>query len=424
MRVRLESAGNAMQASPGAGSGAARLSVVSVSRTLPSPEDPAAGTFVAHRLAALARLCDTRILQPVPFFPLLKPLPGWAQHGEHLAAGVPVAPLRMLYLPGALKSLDGFWLKRSVRATVVGLQREGRVDLIDAHFGYPDGVGCVRLGAELGVPVFVTIRGSETDLLKVPRIGPQLAESLNAAAGCISVSYSLRRTVMEHGVDGERVHVIPNAVDRRLFRPGPRDVARQALGIDPLAPLVVSIGHLVRGKGHDLLLRALAQLRRRLPRARLTIVGGPAYDRGYPERLARLVGELSLVGQVTILGRVPQVLVSRWLQAADVYALATHREGCCNSVLEALAAGRPVVTTPVGDNANYVRPGVNGLLVPVGDVSALAAALETALGRDWDAEEISRRLDVGGWDDVASRVLAFFRERLTCRPGTSRRGAT
>ena len=112
-------------------------------------------------------------------------------------------------------------------------------------------------------------------------------------------------------------------------------------------------------------------------------------------------------------GRIPSAEVARWLQAADVFALATSREGCCNAILEALAAGRPVVTTPAGDNAHFVRDGVNGYVVPIDDAEATAAALERALSRkDWDAEAISAGLEVGGWDDVARDVLGFFRERV------------
>jgi teichuronic acid biosynthesis glycosyltransferase TuaC len=107
--------------------------------------------------------------------------------------------------------------------------------------------------------------------------------------------------------------------------------------------------------------------------------------------------------------------VVEWLRAADVFALATEREGCCNAVLEALATGVPVVTTPAGDNAQYVKPGQNGLLVPIGDSAALAAALAQALASHaWNAAEISRSLHsaVGNWTDVATRVLQFFSQRL------------
>ncbi len=388
------------------------LRIISITRTLPTPDDSIAGTFVANRLAALSRQSVLRALQPVPYFPLVKPLPLWAGEAERLIQGVRVESAPMFYVPGALKFLDGWWLARSASAPLARLRRDSPIDLIDAHFGYPDGVGSVRVARSMGLPVFVTIRGSETDFLRDRRIGPQLVRALNAATGCISVSHSLRQLVMGYGVDGERVCVIPNAVDRQVFRPGSRQLARQNLGIAADARLIVTIGHLVSGKRHHILVRALAGLVKRHPQAMLAIVGGPTYDRAYPAQLSAVVRELGLEQQVRILGPTPQPLVNSWLQAADLFALASQREGCCNAVLEALAAGRPVITTPVGDNAHFVHPGVNGSLVPVDDIVAFDRALGAALERDWDADAISRGLNVGGWDDVARRVLEFFSERL------------
>jgi teichuronic acid biosynthesis glycosyltransferase TuaC len=389
-----------------------RLNIVSICRTLPTPDDPVAGTFVANRLAALSRRADVRIVQPVPFFPIVKPSPRWATAGAHAFQGVRIEPEPMFYLPGVMKSLDSLWLARSAGRKVAHIKHRGTVDLIDAHFGYPDGVGSVRLGATLGLPVFVTIRGSETDFLRTPGIGPQLVKSLNAATGCISVSHSLRRLAMDHGIDGDRMCVIPNAVDRAVFRPESREAARQQLGLDPNAPLIVSVGHLIAGKRHHVLVRALAGVRKTYPTATLALIGGPAYDRAYPAELERITREVGLSEHVRMLGRLPQPLVNTWLQAADVFALATEREGCCNAVLEALAAGRPVISTPVGDNSHFVQDG-NGALVPVDDVPAFEQALTSALGRGWDAELISRGLDVGDWDDVARKVVEFFAERLS-----------
>jgi teichuronic acid biosynthesis glycosyltransferase TuaC len=417
--VHAPSAANSAGTAP-AGVGAGGPAIVSVCRTLPTPADPTAGTFVASRLAALAQLADVRVVQPVPYFPIAKPLPSWAKAGERVHRGLAIEPAPMLYLPGMLKFLDAWWLARSARRSIEGLQRLRPVDLIDAHFGYPDGAGCVSVGRSLGLSVFVTIRGFETEFLRTPGIGVQIVRSLNAATGVISVSHSLRQVAIEHGVDGDRVRVIPNAIDRAVFQPGSREAARRTLELDADAPLVLSVGHLVVRKRHHVLVRAFAGLRRLYPTATLAIIGAAVHERSYPEELARVVRDAGLGGHVRMLGPLPQPQVNTWLQACDVFALASHREGCCNAVLEALAAGRPVVTTPVGDNAHYVSAGVNGALVPVDDVAGLEHALATALGRSWDARAIARTLEVGDWTAVAREVLSFFRERLAEPTGVSR----
>jgi glycosyltransferase involved in cell wall biosynthesis len=256
------------------------------------------------------------------------------------------------------------------------------------------------------------VRGLETDVVEDRSSGPQLVEALNDATGVISVSHSLRDLLVTRGVRPGQFRVIPNAVDRQRFRPGDRLEARARLRLPAEVPLVVCVGNLIELKRHHVLIEAFARLRARLPTAELAIVGGGEAEPAYELRLRRLAETAGLRGAVRFVGRIPSAEVACWLQAADVFALATSREGCCNSILEALASGRPVVTTPAGDNAHFVRDGVNGYVVPIDDAPATAAALERALSRtDWDSAGISHGLEVGGWEDVAGEVLAFFRER-------------
>jgi glycosyltransferase involved in cell wall biosynthesis len=110
-------------------------------------------------------------------------------------------------------------------------------------------------------------------------------------------------------------------------------------------------------------------------------------------------------------------MVAVWLRAADLFVLPTAREGCCNAILEALASGLPVVTTPVGDNARFVVDGTNGLIVPVDDVAGFAEAMVRGLAQlAWDPLQISRNLQVGQWDSVARQVVTFFEEQLQRAP--------
>ncbi len=389
------------------------MRVLSVCRYLPDPGSPAAGGFVFARLAAMAALTPVTMLQPVPYFPVLRPLPGWAREPGHEHAGRRIEHAPMFYLPGVLKSLDATWLERAVQRVLPRLGGGGAFDVVDAHFGYPDGVGCVRMARRRSLPVFVTVRGLETDVVEDPRTGPKLVQALNEATGVISVSHSLRDLLVDRGVQDGQFQVIPNAVDRGRFRPGDPGEARRTLGLPVDVPLIVCVGNLIELKRHHVLIEAFARLRASLPTVQLAIVGGGEAEPVYEARLRRLAETCGLGAAVRFVGRIPSAEVARWLQAADVFALATSREGCCNAILEALAAGRPVVTTPAGDNAHFVRDGENGCIVPIDDAHATAVALERAMSRnDWDAQAISAGLAVGGWDDVARGVLGFFRERV------------
>lgn len=396
-----------------AGSDASRLRIASVCRTLPTPDDPSAGVFVRNRLAGMARAADVHVLQPVPHFPVGRRLPHWGRAGIRDVGGLPVQTAPMFYLPGVLKSLDAMWLERAIRGPLNRLHAERPLDLVDAHFGYPEGAACVSAARRLGVPAFITVRGFENEYLQMPDLREPLEHALRAADGCICVSHSLAELILSHGVAPERVRVVHNAIERDVFHPGDRNAARHSVGLPLEASLVVSVGHLVSRKRHHVLIEAFARLRQQFPAAQLAIIGAVAFESAYPERLRRLAADLGVSDAVRFVGNLPQAKVVEWLQAADMFALGTAREGCCNAVLEALATGLPVVTTPAGDNAHFVQDGANGCLVPVDDADAMAAALLFVQQRcDWDRARISAALPVGTWDDVAREVLAFFRERL------------
>ncbi len=369
----------------------------------------------------MASHAEVRAVQPIPYFSNLRPLPDWARTASRSIDALEVRHAPMPYVPGILKSLDSFWLERSLRAPVASLHAEKALDVIDAHFGYPEGVGCVRLAQRLGVPAFITIRGFESEFVHKRIVGKQIVHALRNAAGCICVSHSLREFAMDHGVPPERLRVIHNSIDSATFRWRDKAEGRARLNLPAATPLVVSVGHLLEVKRHHVLLEAFAELRRSNDQVILAIVGGQAHEQRYPQFLKDRARELGVAQATRFLGSRPPAEVASWLQAADAFALASAREGCCNAVIEALAVGTPVVATEAGDNAYFVKDGMNGYLVPVDDPPALAAALKRALTRaNWDRQRISRDIvaSVGSWDSAGQRVLNFMEERLesTLRP--------
>ncbi|HKU15947.1 MAG TPA: glycosyltransferase [Steroidobacteraceae bacterium] len=391
------------------------LHIVSVCRSLPNPDDPSGGVFVLNRLRAMAETARLHVVQPLPYLPVAKPLPSWGHEQQRTLQGLDVTHAPMLYVPGIFKSADGHWLARSIHDFIARLHATDPIDLIDAHFGYPEGVGCAQVAGKLGIPTFITIRGFENEYVHKRGIGSQMVAAMRNATGCVSVSHSLRQLAVDHGVAPERVRVVHNAIDWNAFNFDTPQAARARLGLPREGRLVVSVGHLTARKRHHILVEAFAKVAGEMPGATLLIIGGKQFEADYPAQLTAQVQALGLADKVKFLGNTPPARVADWLRAADVFALATAREGCCNAVLEALAVGAPVVTTPVGDNAHFVRDGENGFLAPVDDAAALAAALSRALSVEhWQRQQISAQLrqQVGGWNDVAQRVLQFFRERL------------
>ncbi len=170
------------------------------------------------------------------------------------------------------------------------------------------------------------------------------------------------------GLPAERIRVHHTGVDLDRFAPADRSRLKRELGID--GALIVSVGALILRKGHDIVIKALADL----PHVTLAIAGeGP--ERG---RLEALVTERGLGERVRLLGSVAHADLPRWLAAADVFALASSSEGLANAWIESLACGTPIVIPDAGGADEVVTDAAAGRIVartPAAFAEALAAII-------------------------------------------------
>jgi glycosyltransferase involved in cell wall biosynthesis len=384
--------------------------VLLLSSVFPSAARPAYGVFVRERARHVAQRCEVRVVAPVPWFPFNRFIRGGERSvvvDREVDGPLEVYHPRVFSIPAVGKFLDAFFYFASIYAFVRSLRREFRFELIDAHFGYPDGVAAALLGRALGCPVVVTLRGNEVELESSQLRRGQLSWALQSTR-VITVSEDLRQLATRLGVARERVCVIANGVDASLFRPGDRHAARARLGLPAERPVLISVGGFVERKGHERVLDLLPELQRSLPGLLYVVLGTAG---GGESRLAAIERRArSMAGSVRIEVARPHEEIPLWLNAADVFCLATAREGCCNSILEALACGLPVVTTRVGGNAEIVRHGVDGFLVPYFDAAAFAAAIRKAFEHPWDRQAIAQQAAMRCWQDAGAAVLEEFEQ--------------
>jgi glycosyltransferase involved in cell wall biosynthesis len=183
---------------------------------------------------------------------------------------------------------------------------------------------------------------------------------------------------MGYGLDPGKARVIHPAVDPDFFRPGDR--AQSADG----TVNIITTGSLAWVKGYEYALLAVRNLLDQGISAHLSIIGdGQDYS-----RLLYTIADLNLEGKVHLHGRLTPLEIRHRLQEADAFLLSSLSEGVSNAVLEAMACGLPVVTTDCGGMTEAVTDGVQGLVVPVRDPEAMAAAL-ARLSAD---TELARRL--------------------------------
>lgn len=220
----------------------------------------------------------------------------------------------------------------------------------------------------------------------------------------ITPSQHLQRIVTTWGIAPEKIQVIYNAIPEPQLPSDDRLALRKMLNLPQDKPLIVSVARLTPRKGVQVMLQALKDV----PNAHFVVVG-EGHQQAELEALAP-------AGRVTFTGQQNHERVLMYLRAADVYVLSSYTEGLAHTLLEAIAVGTPVVATAVGGNPEVITDGVEGLLIPAGDVAALASAVCRIL----DNPDLAARMSAAGlrrsadfwWDNEVDATL----EALTGQP--------
>jgi glycosyltransferase involved in cell wall biosynthesis len=242
-------------------------------------------------------------------------------------------------------------------------------------------------------------------------------------ANSVYTADCLRSAASIPDLDAEIIHG-PLDLRRLLAVTETRDEARQALGFGGDDALLGIVGQITPWKGQDRAIELLAALRRDHPDARLVVVGSPRFtsgatrydNRSYARQLERLVARLGLGDAVMFLGEREDVpLVMR---ALDVLLVPSREEPFGRVVVEAMAAGRPVVATDRGGPAEVVHHGEDGYLVPPFDVEAWRRTVDPLLRDEELREGIGRRARERAERDFGASVsvdalIALWRSRST-----------
>ncbi len=235
----------------------------------------------------------------------------------------------------------------------------------------------------------------------------QLAGSSDAL---MAVSDSVRGHICDClGLEQSKVDVVPNGVDAEPFQGIDPVAARQKLGIEKDAIVVGLVGRICRQKGQDDFVEAALLVLQAHPDVRF-IMFGDIEDTKLHRRLVERIEATGTADRIRIAGHVTDMPAA--YAAIDILALASRWEGFVLTMLEGMAAGRPVVATPVGAIPDVTEDGKNIDLVPVGDPQALAAAIvrqiEDPCRRAALAAE-GRKLQAGySWDASTERVRRIY----------------
>ncbi|MFP6661384.1 MAG: glycosyltransferase family 4 protein [Myxococcota bacterium] len=317
----------------------------------------------------------TRVLMASPLPPPLGGISAWTQRilASPLAERCEIevfdtAPPEKTDVSGASRfRFDRAWTSLAMLARFRRALRRFKPDVVHVNTSYHwamlrDGL-FVRLAERRGIPAALHFRGGDFPESVAAAPAPVrrwIRGTLRRASALIALTDHTRK-FLGTCTDTERVHVLPNFVDVERFR-APDRSARSNEKVE-----VLYVGWILPAKG----VRELLEATLAIPPLRLTLIGHVEVE--FRRELEATIGQLG--DRVTFLDpRPPDELIPLY-EKADIFALPSWREGFPSVIVEAMAAGLPIVSTPVGAIAYIVRDGTDGLLVAARDGAALQRAL-------------------------------------------------
>jgi glycosyltransferase involved in cell wall biosynthesis len=293
-------------------------------------------------------------------------------------------------------------LSFSLSAFFWTLKHKGSYDLVNSHFAVPSSIGALPLRYMRRKPHIVTLLGSDVYNpfeYKKPLeiIRPFLCFLYNSADLLIAPSDELRQRCCQKGTRNP-ILIIPHGIDLDLYMKAKRTVDIGS---------IVCVSRLIPRKAHQYLISALPYILQDFPNAKLCFIG----DGPEKEQLKNIARDLGIYDNIHFTGRLSKKEIIRRLATADIFALHTLHEAFGLVYLEAMALGKPVVTTTEGAGQEVV--GDAGLYVPSRNSKALAKGIIELIAnrelRDEKAEIGLKRVRMYRWDAIIQQYAKIFK---------------
>jgi len=401
------------------------MRILAIASLYPIRQEDFAGQFNHISFRALCRQGhELVVFRPQCHLPQLLSPGQWRRRRQgHVPAryrleGVPVRCPRYWRVPGRWwRPYEGAWLRSVIAPAASRLHRRSPFDVVYGCELTPDGVAAILLSRDLRLPVMVSSIGSDAHsypyrsyaaLRRTQWVLRQADLVLIESPGAIE---AIRALVPEP----LPVRVFNRGIDLAPYRQQPdRDAIRRQYGLPPDRRLVVFVGSLQEAKGIRLLLSVFGRIQERFADVDLVLVGSGPLEPWLREQAA----VRSLQHRVHLLGRRPFPEIPTLLGSCDIFCLPSFAEGLPKSVIEAMAAGLPVVATAVGGIPDVVRDRASGRIIPPRAQDALASALSELLAEPDKAKRMGqtgrrRAFERYDADKNATRLIELAREAIT-----------
>ncbi len=375
-----------------------------VSRLFPNNSEPLKGIFVKEQLLQLRKHFGIQVISPVPWS-----IPWgskrWrltaAIHSRHVIDGIEVSYPRYFMIPKVGRFLDGFFYCLSLLVLMKKFIGRYACDAVVVHWAYPDAFGVILMNYILKKPIFIQVHGSDINTgTRSYLTRRMIVFALKRANKVFSVAYQLREKMVALGIEEDRICVVPNGVNPGVFSPRDRNAVRAQLGLPLQKKIVLFVGNLVDVKGLPYLIEAAAFLLEARKDLLFLIIG----EGRRKEALHHMILQHHLQEDVRLIGSKPHADIPYWMSSCDLFCLPSLSEGCPTVLIEALASGRPVLGTEVGDIPRLLGMSGGGYTVRPGDSKALAGGIAKTLTQVWDPDVLSRSVRELTWDSSARKI--------------------
>jgi teichuronic acid biosynthesis glycosyltransferase TuaC len=369
------------------------LHVLTITPFFPSDQNEVSGCFIAEPIDQLQQFgVDSSVIAVAPIYhPRRQPSPAAAAEW-----------VRYPQVPGNFGlSSAGNLLYARLLHRVRKLHASKAIDVIHAHAALPCGHAAALLSRRLNIPFVVTVHGLDvfnscfTSGIPAAWRRRVSTDVYRASRTVICISGKVQE-ILKAGTSAEaRSTVVHNGVNPILFSPSPV--------VGPSEPELLIVGNLQRSKGHELVLRAIAQLQPRFPKLRCRIIGeGP--DRGQFEALTR---ELRIETRVQFMGRKSRSEVAEAMRRCSVFVLPSRNEGLGCVYLEAMSCAKPVIACRGQGIEEVIEHGRNGWLIPMDGLEELVQGLSALLG----SPEICMRIGAAARQTILEELTLSHQAR-------------
>jgi len=366
------------------------------------------GVFIENRTRELIKHypnIKVKVLAPIPYFPSWLPMRGYESYSriftQEIRHTIEVTHPKYCVIPKIGMNITPYFLYQTCLKAIQVMQDSGfSIDVIDAHYFYPDGVVASWLGKKFNIPVMVTARGSDINIIPNNKIAKRrIIKALHEIQASAAVSQALADKMIKLAPKAKPPVVLRNGVDLDFFSSSAEKPELPFL-LNGSDKLILSVGNLVELKGHHLVIEALSLL----DNAKLIIIG----EGEEKNNLEKQVLELDLVDRVIFTGNLQQSELPGYYAIADVLVLASSREGMPNVLLESLACGTPVLATNVGGSPEVISEVCAGQLIFKRNSESIKDGLLSLFARDNNSLQLTKFVRKLGWREIIHKQYSVL----------------